>query len=183
MEEQNPKRKPTRIKQYDYSSVGAYFVTICTQDRKQILSEIIRTNNTSVCETDRYVVGDGALDVPCIRLTPIGKIVEKHLLSSENIQGVKVDKYVIMPDHIHAIIFIKSKKETNQQNGTSRAPSPTNELLPHIVSTFKRFCNKEIGYNIFQRSFADHIIRDNEDYETRKKYIYENPMRWFYKNK
>lgn len=59
-----PERKPTRIQNYDYSSVGAYFVTICTQDRKQILSEIICTNNPSVSETNNYAVGDGAHDVP-----------------------------------------------------------------------------------------------------------------------
>jgi hypothetical protein len=53
-------------------------------------------------------------------------------------------------------------------------------MLPHIVSTFKRFCNKEIGYNIFQRGYIEHIVRDREDYETRTKYIYENPIRWYY---
>ena len=107
----------------------------------------------------------------------MGEIVEKHLLSSEQIPGVEIDEYAIMPDHIHAIIFIK-----NLSNGTSRAPSPTvaNEALPHIVSTFKSFCNKEIGTNIFQRSFYDHVIRDRKDYETRQKYIYENPKKWYY---
>ena len=183
MEEKYQQRKPTRIRKYDYSSVGAYFVTICTQDRKRILSEIISTNDTFVNETSNYAVGDGAFDVPSIRLTPIGEIVEKYLLSSNNISNVEIDTYVIMPDHIHVIFFIRSNKNAKQQNGTSRAPSPTNELLPHIISTFKRFCNKEIGYNIFQRSFADHIIRDREDYETRRKYIYENPIKWYYKNK
>ena len=161
-----PKRKPTRIKNYDYSSVGAYFITICTKNRAEILSRI---------------VGDGAHDVPKIRLTQIGEIVEKYLLSSENISNVKIDTYVIMPDHIHAIIVIG--KDTNVESGTSKAPSPTNEMLPHIVSTFKRFCNKEIGYNIFQRSFAEHIIRDKDDYDTRRKYIYNNPTKWYYENK
>jgi hypothetical protein len=53
-------------------------------------------------------------------------------------------------------------------------------MLPHIVSAFKRFCNKEIGSNIFQRGYIEHIIRDKNDYEIRKKYICENPMRWYY---
>ena len=124
-------------------------------------------------------VGDGAFDVPQIRLTKIGEIVEKHLLSSENIPNVEIDEYVIMPDHIHAIVYIKASP-----SGTSRAPSPTaaNEVLPHIVSTFKRFCNKEIGENIFQRSYYEHVIRDRKDYETRKKYICENPIKWYYDN-
>ncbi len=53
-------------------------------------------------------------------------------------------------------------------------------MLPRIVSTFKRFCNKEIGGNIFQRSYDERVIRDRADYEAKCKYIYENPMRWYY---
>ena len=169
MEKDFPKRKDLRLKRYDYSSAGAYFVTICVKDRKRLLSDIIKP------------VGVGALDDPQIRLTPIGEIVEKYLLSSENIPGVKIDRYVIMPDHIHAIIFLDPDKYVLRQGGSSRAPTPTNEMLPHIVSTFKRFCNKEIRNNIFQRGYIEHIIRDREDYETRRKYIYENPKRWYYK--
>ena len=167
-EKELPRRKELWIKQYDYSSTGAYFITICIKDRQCILSNIIKP------------VGVGAFDDPKIRLTKIDKIAEKNLLSSEKISGEKIDKYVIMPDHIHAIIILDSDKYTKRQNGLSRAPTPTNEMLPHIVSTFKRFCNKEIGDNIFQRGYIEHIIRDREDYETRVKYIYENPLRWYY---
>ena len=110
----------------------------------------------------------------------MGKIVEKNLISSDNIAGVKIDRYVIMPDHIHAIIFLYPENYGKREDGSSRAPTPTNEMLPHIVSTFKRFCNKEIGNNIFQRGYIDHIVRDREDYETRVRYICENPMRWYY---
>ena len=176
METNLPKRKDLRIKQYDYSSKGAYFVTICIKDRKRILADIVKP------------VGVGALDDPLnaangnpqIRLTEIGRIVEKYLISSENISGVKIDRYVIMPDHIHAIIFLDPAEYVLHRNGSSRAPTPTNEMLPHIVSTFKRFCNKELGNNIFQRGYIEHIIRDREDYETRSKYIYENPIRRYY---
>ena len=168
-----PKRKDLRLKQYDYSSAGAYFVTICIKDRKRILSDIIKP------------VGVGAFDdplTPQIQLTEIGKITEKYLLSSENIPGVKIDRYVLMPDHIHVIIFLYPDEYASHKDGSSRAPTPTNEMLPHIVSTFKRFCNKEIGNNIFQRGYIEHIICDREDYETRAKYIYENPKRWYYKH-
>ena len=172
MDNKLPKRKDLRLRQYDYSSKGAYFVTICIQDRKRILSDIAKPS-----------VGVGALDdpiTPQIRLTEIGKITEKYLLSSENIPGVKIDRYVIMPDHIHAIIFLYPDKYATRQGGSSRAPTPTNEMLPHVVSTFKRFCNKEIGIKIFQRGYIEHIIHDRDDYETRVKYIYENPIRWYY---
>ncbi len=158
-----PKRKSTRLKDFNYSSAGGYFITICTKDRKNILST---------------VVGDGSQDVPKIVLTTIGEVIEKYILSTNRIENVYLDKYVIMPNHIHMIVFIKPQNEC----GTSMAPSPANEMVPHIVSTLKRLCNKEIGYNIFQRSYFDHIIRDKEDYNTRVKYICENPMRWYYKN-
>ena len=163
-----PKRKELRLKQYDYSSAGAYFVTICVKDRMRLLSDIIKP------------VGVGALDDPQIRLKPIGKIVEKYLLSSENIPGVKIDRYVIMPDHIHAIIFLYPDKYTKYKGGSSRAPTPTNEMLPHMISTFKRFCNVEIENNIFQRGYIEHIIRDREDYEEHLRYIRDNPSRWCY---
>jgi REP element-mobilizing transposase RayT len=167
-EKELPKRKDLRLKQYDYSSKGAYFVTICIKDRKRILSDITKS------------VGVGAHDDPQIRLTEIGRIIEKYLLSSENISGVKIDRYVIMPDHIHVIIFLYPDEYAIRKNGSSRAPTPTNEMLPNIVSTFKRFCNNEIGDNIFQRGYIEHIVRDREDYEARAKYIYENPIRWYH---
>jgi REP element-mobilizing transposase RayT len=146
---------------------------MCIKERKRILSDIVKPSS----------VGGGALDdpsMPKIRLTEIGKITEKYLLSSENIPGVKIDRYVIMPDHIHVIIFLYPNQYASRRDGSSKAPTPTNEMLPHIVSTFKRFCNKEIGNNIFQRGYIEHIVRDREDYETRAKYIYENPARWYY---
>ena len=166
-----PKRKTLRARPYDYSQSGAYFITVCVKGRRPLLSSITKPT-----------VGDGAFDVPQLKLTPIGKIVEKYLLSSERISGVKIDTFVIMPDHLHAIIFLDNKMNQTNENGTSRAPPPTNERLPHIISTFKRFCHREIGEDIFQRGYMDHIIRDREDYETRRKYIYENPLRWIYKD-
>lgn len=200
MDNKLPKRKDLRLKNYDYSSQGAYFVTICSQNKEQIFSTI----DYSVF--DKYeilysqIVGDGAFDVPQPTLTQIGRIVEKYLLSSENISGVTIDEYIIMPNHIHFVVFLdpekyrrgaygtlKAPSHTDEnvgiENGTSKAPSPANEMLPHMVSTFKRFVNKEIGENIFQRSYIEHVIRDVDDYNTKRKYIYENPLRWYFKSK
>ena len=181
MDNELPKRKDLRLKQYNYSSKGAHFVTICTKDRKRILSNIIKPSTVGVGALDDPL--NGAHDdplMPQVQLTKIGKVTEKYLLSSENIPGVKIDQYVIMPDHIHVIIFLYPNEYALQKDGSSRAPTPTNEMLPHIVSTFKRFCNKEIGNNIFQRSYIKHIIRDRDDYETKSKYIYENPKHRYY---
>ena len=152
-----PKRKPNRLKDYDYSQNGGYFVTICTCNKEKLLCNI---------------VGGGAFDAPQVVLTETGKIVEKYILSTNKIDHVTVEKYVVMPNHIHLLIFI------DNAYGTSKAPSPTNAILPHLVSTLKRFCNRDIGANIFQRSFHDHVIRDENDYRKIWEYIDENPAKW-----
>ena len=151
-----PKRKPTRLRNYDYSSEGAYFITICTYNKQKILCEI---------------VGDGAHDVPKIKLSYIGQMVEKYILSTNKIPNLSVDKYVIMPNHIHLILTVGN-------HGTSKALSPTNNIISHAVSTLKRFVNKECGKNIFQRSFHDHIIRGEKDYLKIWNYIDTNPQKW-----
>ena len=152
-----PVRKSTRLRNFDYSNHGVYFVTICTKDKRKTLSRI---------------VGGGAYDAPRVILTEKGKIVEKYILSTNNIKNVAIDKYVIMPNHIHMLIFLEN------EDGTSRAPSPTNMMIPHIVGTLKRFVNRDCGEDLFQRSFFDHIIRDYKDYALRWNYIENNPARW-----
>ena len=152
-----PKRKPTRLKDFDYSQTGYYFITICTHNKQKILCDF---------------VGDGAFDVPKTVLSNTGKIVEKYILSTNNIPKITVQKYVIMPNHIHLILSV------DNINGTSRAPSPTNNIISHAVSTLKRFVNKEVGQNIFQRSFHDHIIRGENDYLKIWEYIDTNPQKW-----
>jgi REP element-mobilizing transposase RayT len=178
MENKLPKRKSTRLKDFDYSSAGAYFVTICVRERKQLLSEIVKTNFTGVNETINSAVGEG-LAPPEFKtqLKPCGKIAEEQLLLLETrYENVTIEDYVIMPDHIHAVIFLHEKA-----GGAS--PSPT---LDDVVCAFKsltsRACKQQYGIEkIFQRSSAEHIVRDMKDYEIRRKYIYENPMRWYYK--
>ncbi len=155
MEQKN--RKPTRLKEYNYSCNGVYFVTICSKDKKPIFSKI---------------VGDGVLDVPKVVLSEYGCIVCKYLEQiSKHYNYLNIDNYVVMPNHIHILIRVCD-------DGTSRTPSPTNSILPSFVSTFKRFVNKEVGENIFQRSFHDHIIRNELDYIEHYTYIENNPAKW-----
>jgi REP element-mobilizing transposase RayT len=152
-----PKRELTRLENFDYSQGGAYFITICTKDKQKLFG---------------HIVGGGAFDAPKIILSPQGEIVEKYILSTNNIPNLKVDKYVIMPNHIHLLLSVENSC------GTSWAPSPTNNKISLAVSTLKRFVNKEIGYNIFQRSFYDHVIRNKTDYNEIWEYIENNPVRW-----
>ena len=151
-------RKANRLQNYDYSTAGAYFITIYTKNKAKILCEI---------------VGGGALDAPQIILLPLGKTVEKYILSSDRIKGISVSKYVIMPNHIHLLVCIDGTDV-----GTSGAPSPTNHAIPRMVSALKRLVNRQVGQNIFQRSYYDHVIRDEADYLEKWNYIDTNPARW-----
>ena len=102
------KRKTPRCSGIDYDHIGVYFITICTKDRRCILSQIVGT------------------PVPTVR--------------------------------------------------ARRA----NSAFSWFLSTFKRFCNKEYGENVWQARAYDHVIRNGEDYEAHLRYIQENPMRWQY---
>ncbi len=156
-----PQRKNPRAKGFDYNSPGAYFVTVCTEKRKHILSSIIV----------------GAIhESPVVRLTQYGQIVDKYIhIMNDKYDNISVDKYVIMPNHIHMIIFVLPE---NPINGSSQAPNPTNAVIPKFISLFKRYCNRETGHKIFQRSYHDHIIRNEKDYLEIYQYIESNPARW-----
>ncbi|MBE6592598.1 MAG: hypothetical protein E7642_01235 [Ruminococcaceae bacterium] len=162
--EEFAKRKTPRLQGFDYNSTGAYFITICTQNRRCILS---------------HIVGTGVPDCPQIELTRYGEIADKYIKQLNSFYDhISIESYVIMPNHIHILLFIK-------QSGQSRTPVPTNadranSAFSQFISTFKRFCNKEYGKNIWQTRVNDHIIRGREDYEEHLRYIYENPKRWLY---
>ncbi len=145
-----------RLKGYDYSQYGVYFVTVCSYQKQHIFSHI--------------AVGRDDLGAPCTRLTPVGRVVEKYILSVNGAyENVSVDKYVIMPNHIHILLTIGAA------NG---APGSSRPTVSQVISAFKRFTNKETGSKLWQGSFYDHIIRDENDYLTRWNYIDTNPARW-----
>ena len=92
--------------------------------------------------------------------------------------NIGIDKYVIMPNYSFNNKNIKSYKNNNDFCGTSQVPYPTNAIIPKYISLFKRYCNREIGENIFQHSFHDHIIRGEKDYNEIYYYIENNPTKW-----
>ena len=156
-------RKTTRLKGGDYNRNQAIFLTICTKERRCILS---------------HIVGNGVPDGPEIELTEYGQIADKYIQQLNAFyDNLSVESYVIMPNHIHIMLWVKGRE--NEELG---APAPTvqNSIPSRFVSTFKRFCNKECGTNIWQYRSFDHIIRNRKDYEEHLRYIYENPMRWYY---
>ncbi len=154
-----PRRKTIRLSGYDYSSPGAYFVTICTKNRMSLLA--------------RIDVGTVVPDGPQIRLSRYGKIADKYLCNMRNFYDcITIDKYVIMPNHIHLLIRVK-------ENGPSRTTVPTRlSVTSRFIGTFKRFCNREYGRNIWQSRSYDHIIRSQSDYDDVWTYIENNPAKW-----
>ena len=151
-----PKRKQLRLPEYDYSTPGAYFVTVCTEDKSCILSR----------------VGADALGGPQIELTYAGSVAEKYLLSTNRIPNLRLDKYVIMPNHVHMILVVEV------WDGPPRASAPTDAAIPNAVGAWKRLVHRELGEEIFQRSYYEHVIRDEADYLQIWNYIDSNPGKW-----
>ena len=155
------KRKHSRLKTYDYTNSGCYFITFCTKDRGHVLSSI---------------VGRGALTPPRVELTNIGKIAAEVIERTSVVYpGISIDNYVIMPNHVHLLIRI------SPVDGGVRAPRPTENgsvSITEVIKAMKSITTRKIGTKIWQTSFYDHVIRNDEDYQTRFRYIKENPAKW-----
>ena len=151
--------RTTRLPGYNYSTPGYYFITMCTENIRPILGSI---------------VGTGLLDGPSVALSPYGKVVAQQLDEmSDFYSHIKIDKYVVMPNHVHMILHIPESLQ-----GPSGRPIPTNATVGKFVGTFKRFCNRQYGHNIWQSRSYDHVIRNEQDYLRIWQYIESNPARW-----
>ena len=154
-----PKRRHPRLKNYDYGDSGDYFVTICTAEHKETLSSVVVGRGLAPAET---------------KLTELGKTAEEQILKiSERFPTVTVENYVIMPNHIHILIFIEG-----ETGGAS--PSPT---LDAVICAFKSLTVKNYKKlypvnKIWQRSYYDHVIRNDVDYSKHWDYIENNPIDW-----
>jgi REP element-mobilizing transposase RayT len=146
-----PRRKKIRLEAYDYSSCGAYFVTICIANRNTLL----------------WNVGADTIR-PHESLSPYGEIVETAINQiPTHYDNIIVDQYCIMPDHVHMIIFI-----TPSENGRIVSAS----TLSMVIGSMKRWVSKQIGFPIWQKLFNDRIIRNEESYREVWQYIDENPL-------
>lgn len=189
------KRKTIRLKGYNYNSPGAYFITICTKNREEMLSEIIVGTDVpggpcsdvsdGLCLCTADIVCSGVLGMVKNELTEYGKIADKYIVSmNEFYDNISVDKYVIMPNHIHLLIRIIEDEKGEMKNkcgghGPPGTSVPTRDsVISRFVSTFKRFCNKEYGENIWQYRSHDHIIRNEKEYQKIWEYIETNPIKW-----
>jgi len=154
------KRKPNRLRDYDYSQDGYYFITICTRGRKEFFGNI----REGKLDLNRYgeTVNQGWYDLP--RHYPNGSL----------------DSFVIMPNHVHGIIVIDNENVV----GNGLKPFPTHGLS-EIIRGFKTFSSRKINEEIeidnkfqWQKSFYDHIIRDERSLDLIREYIQNNPLKW-----
>jgi putative transposase len=148
-----PDRKHTRLPGFDYSSQNYYFVTICTHNKVRLFGE------TS---------SDG------IKPSRFGEIARTELLEIPgHFEGIQIDRFAVMPDHVHAIILIGC-------DGAERSrPFPT---LSGVVGLYKSGVSKRIheiepDIPVWQKSFYDRIIRDEQAYREVLQYIDENPLK------
>ena len=169
-------RKPNRHKEWDYSGQGFYFVTICARRMKQIFGK----------------VENGQMN-----LNKFGELADKLWQEiPKHYENVDIDYYAIMPNHLHGIIIIKENNNvennyvvTEHCSVTTRNTRKNYGLLSKIVKSYKNAVTGELKkYSIYksvwQRSFYDRIIRDDEELNKIRQYIIDNPLKWDYdKNK
>jgi REP element-mobilizing transposase RayT len=165
-------RRSMRLIGYDYSRAGAYFITICTQHRRCIFGEVV--NGEMILNKYGQVAYDEWLKTPDIRL------------------NISLDVFVVMPNHMHAII-VSIDKEADEYHFAPNAfalraeepvpfRSPSN-TIGAIVRGYKSAVTKQINAlnfdgQVWQRNYHDHIISTEQSYQNISSYIVNNPKKW-----
>lgn len=201
-------RKNIRLQRYDYSQNGAYFITICTKDKHNLLWK-----NENPIVGANIVRPSSVTEIKPLKLSATGTIVDTAINNIPVIyENMKIDKYTIMPNHIHMILVIEKGYgcvSTDERNVVERNAGvgnahergageqcsplqdahnatqtdvlpepPTPATISRIVKQFKGSVTKQTGYTIWQKSFHDHIIRNEKEYLDIWRYIDENPIKW-----
>jgi REP element-mobilizing transposase RayT len=163
---QRPKRKHVRLPDYDYRRDGAYFITICTHERRCILAGI----KGNICN-----------------LTQIGEIVgDEWLRTVESRENVLLDCFVVMPNHFHTIVWLEGGAGTTRRAPTSGVfGHPAAGSLSNIVRAFKAAVTRRVRLSkrgddtmVWQRGFYEHVIRGDNDLYALREYIQNNPAKW-----
>ncbi len=150
-----PTRKRNRLKEYDYATPNAYFITICTANRKKLLWD------------DVGAIIDRPENAP---LSKIGNLVKQSINNiPKHYPAVSVDHHVIMPNHVHLLLQINS----NPDGRSMIAPT-----ISTVVRMMKSAVSKKLRFSIWQKGFYDHVIRGKKDYLDAWNYIDGNPIKW-----
>lgn len=157
-------RRSIRLEGFDYSTRGAYFITVCTQDRACLFGEV---------------------SAGVIRQDPLGEIVQDVWVGlADHYEHIETGPFIVMPDHFHGIIHM-----TDVRVGAGFKPAPLSgtrqHALPEIVRAFKTFSARQInvlrgtsGRKVWQRGYHEHIIRDEREWVRIRDYIDQNPAKW-----
>ena len=162
-------RKQVRLRDYDYSQAGGYFITICTYNREYLFGHVINYH---------------------MALNETGRIVRQWWLKLEDrFTNVKLENYVVMPNHIHGIIMVPEKE--NEVGAIHELPLrsgmiPRRQMLiPKVVGYFKmnsaKYVNRlrgVIGISLWQRNYYEHIVRNESELSRIREYIQNNSLKW-----
>jgi len=171
------RRRTIRVLDYDYTQAGAYFITICTRNRECLLGEVVNG---------------------MVQLNAIGRLVEAVWLQTATVRpDIKLDAYVVMPNHFHAIFFIDespgvtgathrvapTKNHSATREKTQRAAGPRSRSVGAIIGQFKSLVTKRLNLtpqhgSVWQRNYYEHVIRDEESLNRIREYIATNAQRW-----
>ena len=174
-----PQRKHPRLKQYDYSSAGAYFITLCAHKRQCLFGHIVGAGSTplnqgemSAQPTEGFRLAEVA--PAAMQYSDYGRIAEQQLLLLEQrFPFLKIEAYVIMPNHIHLLLQLEPK-------AAGASPRPTVEdIMCAYKSLTTRACKKISRIDkVFQVSFFEHVVRNQQDFDEISRYIANNPLQW-----
>ncbi|MCP4680976.1 MAG: transposase [Desulfobacterales bacterium] len=162
-----PRRKSIRLKGYDYSRAGTYFITICTQNRSCLFGQI---------ENGKMILNE------------YGKIIKTTWeWLQQQYEYIDPDEFVVMPNHLHGIIVLRSRGGSPYGRFANRPYNATGKHKPlgRLIGAFKTVSTKQInkirqtpGAKLWQRNYYEHIIRNDKSYHQIAEYIQTNPLKW-----
>jgi REP element-mobilizing transposase RayT len=157
-----PRRRSIRLPTYDYSQGGAYFITICAHDRHCLFGRVIDAQ---------------------MQVNELGAIIEEEWFQSPTVRRIVLDAFVVMPNHVHGIVFIDSVGATGRSPAASSGPRRGS--LSSFVGSFKAAATRRIkalsltpDSPVWQRNYYEHIIRDDKSLDAIREYIDNNPANW-----
>ena len=159
------RRRTIRLCNHDYSSGAAYFVTLCTYNRERLFGEV---------------------ENGFVRLSQIGNVVQDLWTETPRVRpGVVLDAFVIMPDHFHGIVGLPQHPSRTNTDGVRRA----GRSLGTLIGGYKAACTSTVSCmlgvsdcRLWQRNYYERIIRDERALDRMRRYIVENPARWWYRS-
>lgn len=166
MSRELPKRRPLRLKGFDYSGAGTYFLTICTHGHQCLLGTISPV---------------GAIhESPATRLSPAGTIVEQYILRlPDRFPRAAVESYVIMPNHIHLLLTLSPPEVRAIHESPLRGRSQLSKVVGYLKMNSSRDIRRTLPVGeVWQRGYHDHIVRDEADLLRIWTYIENNPLKW-----